>query len=193
MRKLIAILVLLLISQIVNAAEKQMTVTGKVDAGTMMSNIVTSEGKSYAFVSDSKVGNKIFKVCKVDDLCMVTGLVENDEIIQSVISVKKMTKAYLTIPATEKRDDKNIKERKGIELNGVIHLKHNPAGRYYGLVSGKKEYTLVYVWAINDNDLGDKLEMLADGKAKVTVKGTLRIWNDGSASFDNSAPIEIYK
>jgi uncharacterized lipoprotein YehR (DUF1307 family) len=186
-------LVLVFSVQAVGAAEKQMKIKGTIDAGTMMSNVVTDDGKSYSFVSDSKVGNKIFNACKVGDMCSITALIEDDEVIQSVSAVKKLPNVYLTIPATEKKEDKNIKERKKVELKGIIQLKHNPAGRYYGLTVGKeKDYTLAYVWDV-DNNLSDKLNDLIDSKQKVTVKGTLRIWTDGSASFDNAAPIEIYK
>lgn len=89
--KIIFIIIVLCVSfsaQAVLAADKMMTIKGIVSVGTLDSSIDTSDDKGYVFLTDSEVGNKIFKVCQADDLCQVTGLI-GDGYINSVVTVKK--------------------------------------------------------------------------------------------------------
>lgn len=105
---------------------------------------------------------------------------------------------FLVIKAVpEKTPDKierdNIQARHAVEVSGTIEFGHDAAGGNYFVDSGKKkQYTLGYVWDIDDVTQ-DQLAKLADSNAKVTVRGTITIWKDGSASFDNAQPISIFK
>lgn len=47
-------------------------------------------------------------------------------------------------------------------------------------------------WA-QKGDTQAELGKLADSGTTVTVKGTLEVWKDGSAAFDNADPISIFK
>lgn len=104
-----------------------------------------------------------------------------------------MSKPFITIPAVDKKDNNDKSKKKEIELKGVVLFGHDAGGGNYWIDGGKgKQYTLIYVWAIDDK-LQDTLGQLADTKTKVIVKGTLSVFKDGSTSFDNSEPIEIFK
>ncbi len=87
----------------------------------------------------------------------------------------------------------NVQERHAVEVSGTIKFGHDAAGGNYFVDCGnKKQYTLGYVWDIDDATQ-KQLSKLADSNAKVTVMGTIEIWKDGSATFDNSQPISIFK
>jgi uncharacterized protein YecT (DUF1311 family) len=99
----------------------------------------------------------------------------------------------IAIPATPRTvPDRGGKLVPGIELNGKIEFAHNAAGGSYVIISGRKTYTIGYVWEI-DESMQVQLEKVAEAGTMVTVKGTLRVWNDGSARFDNAAAIEIFR
>lgn len=49
-------------------------IVGYYGCGTMICNFVTPDAGTFDFeVADKKVANKIFKSCKVDDVCAITG------------------------------------------------------------------------------------------------------------------------
>lgn len=194
---IVGLLMLLIIVKNAAAVEKQVTITGTISSGTAMSNIVTSNDSSYNFESESKAGNAIFKVCKDGDDCIITGMVEDGEYIRSVSSVKKVAKAIVTIQPANNADkattDKDIKKSQPCEVVGTIMHGHNAAGGNFWVDGGKKkQYTLRYVWEL-DESVQTLLSNLADSRKKVLVKGTLNIWKDGNASFDDKQPISIYK
>jgi uncharacterized protein len=87
----------------------------------------------------------------------------------------------------------NVQERRAVEVSGTIKFGHDAAGGSYFVDSGtKKQYTLGYVWDIDDVTQ-EQLSKLADSNEKVTVRGTIEIWKDGSTSFDNAQPISIFR
>ncbi len=89
--------------------------------------------------------------------------------------------------------DKGIKSRSPVEVTGKIGFGHDAAGGNFWINGGKKkQYTLGYVWDIDDATQA-QLGTIADSGATVTVKGTLKVWKDGSAAFDNADPISIFK
>ena len=195
MQNILLVLFLLTVAQVADAAERQMTLTGTISVGTAVSNLVTSDDKSYDFESESKAGDKIFKVCQVDDTCTIIGMVEDDQFIRSVSSVKKVPRAILIIPPakTPKQvTDIDIKKRQPVEVTGVINQGHDAAGGNFWINGGKaKQYTLGYVWDL-DESAQAVLNSLAASQTKVLVKGTLMTWKDGSASFDDGQPVNIF-
>jgi uncharacterized protein len=87
----------------------------------------------------------------------------------------------------------NAPARQAVEVTGTIEFGHDAAGGNYFVDGGKKkQYTLGYV-RVMDDATQEQLSKLADSHVKVTVRGTLAIWKDGSAAFDNSQPINIFK
>lgn len=89
--------------------------------------------------------------------------------------------------------DKGIKSKSPVEVTGKIESGHDAAGGNFWVNGGKKkQYTLGYVWDIDDATQA-ALGKIADAGMTVTVKGTLKVWKDGSASFDNTDPISIFK
>lgn len=182
------------------AAGKKMTLTGTINSGTMLSSIIV-EDKEYSFPSDSKVADKIFKACKIDDKCTIVAIVDSDNNIEKVLSAKKVSLQLspssqgiiLTInPTAQLTPDKNIKERQPVEVSGTIEFRQNAAGGNFSINGGKKkQYILRYVGDLDDVSQ-EMLGKLSDSKKKVKVKGVLKIWKDGSASFDEAQPINIY-
>ncbi len=78
-------------------------------------------------------------------------------------------------------------------VTGRVEFGSNAAGGNYWINDGRgKQFTLGYVRDL-DQDTQSQLSRLADSGDRVTVKGTLRTWKDGTASFDNTQPISIYK
>lgn len=78
-------------------------------------------------------------------------------------------------------------------VTGRVEYGSNAAGSNYWINDGKgKQYTLGFVNDL-DQDTKAQLSRLAESGDKVSVKGTVRTWKDGTASFDNSQPISIYK
>jgi uncharacterized protein len=92
----------------------------------------------------------------------------------------------------ETTPDKGIKSRYPFEMVGKIEFGHDAAGGKYVVSNGKKEYSLGYVWFIDDATQ-DQLVKISESGATVTVKGTLKVRKDGSADFDNADSIRIYK
>lgn len=80
---------------------------------------------------------------------------------------------------------------KAVELTGTIGSFHDAAGGNFALVVGKKEYTIRYVGFLSDEQ-SDTLSNLEDNHRKVTVKGTLVIFKDGTTTFSDQAKIAIY-
>ncbi len=69
----------------------KVTVRGIIFAGLLDSSIRFKDGSGgIGFSSESKVGDKIFSICKMDDYCEVIGVINNDFFI-SVSNVKKIT------------------------------------------------------------------------------------------------------
>ena len=187
------------------AAGKQITINGVLNVGTGAASIVDGDNE-YPFDMKSKEANKIFKACKADEKCTVTAIVDKDNWIRTVLSVKKSQAStiqsstqssripYILITATKKGGyDKNIKQKKSAEVTGTIVRGHDAAGGNFCLNAGKKkQYTIRYVWELDDATQA-QLDALSESKTKVTVKGTLDTWIDGSVSFDGAEPINIYK
>lgn len=203
MKRIIVFSIIFLASLPAFAASQKMTLTGTINSGTMLSSIIV-EDKEYTFPSDSKVADTIFKACKIDDKCTVEAIIDNDNNIEKVISAKKVSvqsssssssrSIILTInPTIQSTPDKDIKERRPVEVSGTIEFGNNAAGGNYWINGGKKkQYVLQYVWDLDDATQ-ETLGKLSDSKTKVTVKGILKIWKDENASFDNTQPINIFK
>lgn len=195
-----AIVLTLLVPQIVLASGKKVTLVGVVGGGTGSSYIEVGD-KQYTFGTDTSLANKIFKACKDGDKCSVVAILDRDGELDKVISATKVvitavtsSRLVLTIAANEQvAADKDIKKRLPIEVKGTIEYGHDAAGGNYWVNGGKKkQYALKYIFELDDKTQ-DELGRLADSRAKVTVKGILKIWKDGSASFDDAQPITIYK
>lgn len=89
--------------------------------------------------------------------------------------------------------DTGIKSRSPVEVTGKIEFGHDAAGGNFWINGGKKQqYTLVYVWDIDDTTQA-ALGKIADAGMTVTVKGIVKVWQDGSSSFDNADSISIYQ
>ena len=83
--------------------------------------------------------------------------------------------------------------KRASSVTGRVEFGNNAAGGNYWINDGRgKQYTLGYVRDL-DQATQDQLSRLVDTGDKVTVKGTMKTWKDGTASFDNSQPISIYK
>ena len=53
---------------------KGQRIVGYYGCGTMQCNFVTPDAGTFDFeVADKKVASKIFKKCKIDDICAITG------------------------------------------------------------------------------------------------------------------------
>ncbi|NMM13624.1 MAG: hypothetical protein HHJ17_08820 [Rhodoferax sp.] len=66
---------------------KGQRIVGYYDCGTMQCNFVTPDAGTFDFeVADKKVAPKIFKLCKVDDICAITGDldIENSTILKVI-------------------------------------------------------------------------------------------------------------
>lgn len=89
--------------------------------------------------------------------------------------------------------DKGIKSRSPAEVTGKIEFGNDAAGGNFRINGGKKkQYTLVYVFDIDDATQA-ALGKIADAGTTVTVKGILKVWKGGGTSFDNANPINIFK
>lgn len=62
----------------------KITAIGVVNVGTLDSGI----GDEAGFLTDSAIGNKIFNVCKLQDVCQVTGTVDENGWLITVDEVK---------------------------------------------------------------------------------------------------------
>ncbi|MFY9261420.1 MAG: hypothetical protein WAO71_13040 [Gallionella sp.] len=101
--------------------------------------------------------------------------------------------AMLTIRETARvvPPEKNVTSRQAVEVTGKIEQENNAAGGNYWVNGGKgKQYTLGYLRDL-DEDTQNQLNRLVKSGVSVTVKGTLKSWNDGSTSFDNSQPVYV--
>lgn len=111
--------------------------------------------------------------------------------IEKVVIVKKPFLVIKAVPQT--KPDKGVKSRSPVVVTGKIEFGHNVAGGNFQINGGgKKQYILVYVGFIDEATQAE-LGKLADSATTVTVKGTLEVWKDGSAAFDNAYPISIFK
>jgi len=85
---LLIALCLCMVSQVVFAAGKKVTLTGTVGGGTGSSYIEVGD-KQYTFGTDSPIANKIFKACKDGDKCTVVAILDKAGELDKVISAKK--------------------------------------------------------------------------------------------------------
>jgi uncharacterized protein len=99
----------------------------------------------------------------------------------------------IVIPAVDQTNpDEGIIKRNNVEISGKIVFGHDAAGGNFWINGGKgKQYTMAYVGTVED-DIQTKIWLLIDNETRVTVKGVLRYWKDGSAGFDNSKDIYIF-
>lgn len=111
-----------------------------------------------------------------------------------VIAAQQSLDPVLTIPGNPQTiTDKGVRKRIPVEVSGVIEQGHDAAGGNFWLNGGKKkQYTIRYLFDL-DEAMQAELGKLADSNAKVTVKGTLKIWKDGSAAFDDAKPVSIFR
>jgi hypothetical protein len=101
--------------------------------------------------------------------------------------------AMLTIREAPRatQPEKNVTSRQVVEVTGKIEQENNAAGGNYWVNGGKgKQYTLGYLRDL-DEDTQNQLNRLVKSGVSVTVKGTLKSWNDGSTSFDNAQPVYV--
>lgn len=91
-------------------------------------------------------------------------------------------------PVTVKNSDVKLLP---VQLVGTIAFGHDQAGGRYDFVSGNKTYTIRYIWNLSDENQ-EQLAKLDGSKAKVTIKGVLRTWKDGSVEFNDAAPVTIF-
>jgi hypothetical protein len=95
--------------------------------------------------------------------------------------------------APNKIEIENVRTRRLVEVTGTIEFGHDAAGGNYFVNIGKdKHYTLAHPWDIDDVT-EQQLSKLSESNAKVTVKGTIEIWKDGTVTFDNAQPVSIFK
>lgn len=53
---------------------KGQRIVGYYDCGTMVCNFVTPDAGTFDFeIANKKVSSKIFKACKIDDVCAISG------------------------------------------------------------------------------------------------------------------------
>jgi len=80
-----------------------------------------------------------------------------------------------------------------VEVTGTIEQGHDAAGGSFWVNGGKKkQYTIRYLFDL-DEALQEELGKLSDSRILVKVKGTLKIWKDGSAAFDDAKPVYIHR
>lgn len=103
-RYFIIALLFVCISSIANIAHSEILkgqrIVGYYDCGTMQCNFVTSDAGTFDFeVADNKVSSKIFKACKIEDICAITGDldIQNSAII-NVIKVENGGTKHKAIP-----------------------------------------------------------------------------------------------
>lgn len=110
------------------------------------------------------------------------------------IASQQSQEPVLTIPGNpHTMADKGVKKRIPVEVSGTIEQGHDTAGGNFWLNGGKKkQYTIRYLFDL-DEVMQAELGKLADSNARVTVKGTLKIWKDGSAAFDDAKPVSIFR
>ena len=77
--------------QSLGAKARTRTVTGTVVVAQMDSCIVLPGETSICFLNDSPEGKAIFKACKVDETCRVTGLVSGSSDYLFFTRVRKAT------------------------------------------------------------------------------------------------------
>jgi hypothetical protein len=113
------------------------------------------------------------------------------EAIEKGVIIKKPFLVIKAVPQT--KPDKGVRSRSPVVVTGKIQFGHNVAGGNFQINGGRKrQYILVYVGFIDEATQAE-LGKLADSGTTVTVKGTLEVWKDGSAAFDNAYPISIFK
>lgn len=122
------------------------------------------------------------------------GLITNCVSMAPEVSASGAATQLLLIKAvTQSTPDKGIRSRSPVEVTGKIESGHDAAGGNFWINGGKKrQYTIGYIWDFDDATQAE-LGKIADTGTIVTVKGTLKVWKDGSASLDNADPISIFK
>lgn len=178
-------------------SDTQLSSYDEILAATFKKSIVQSMNPEQ-MKSDQRQWLKTRRnACGADVACLKTAYNEriaelNDTPLRTVDAVSATP--ILRIPANPSSESsKNIKSRKPVEVTGKIAFGHDAAGGYYWIDGGKnKQYTLGYVFSIDDAIQG-QLAKLEEKGVVVTAKGVLKTWKDGSAAFDDSQPIAIFK
>lgn len=82
-------------------------------------------------------------------------------------------------------------KQKAVELTGSVEEFRDSVGGGYRLFTGDKRYTIRYVDAISEEQ-GEVLSKLANSHQKVTVKGVINIYKDGSAEYSDQTATYLY-
>jgi uncharacterized protein len=82
-------------------------------------------------------------------------------------------------------------KRQAAELIGRIEFAHDAAGGRWDFSSGKKSFTVRYVWQVTD-DQNKTLERIANSGSFVLVRGRLATAPGGETLFDDTQPVFVY-
>ena len=189
-------------SSLLDVNNRTITVRGNISSGNLDSSIDSPDGKGIIFLTDSEEGNKIFSICSGGKICEVTGIVDKDDFLISLLKVKNIStqkgfsseagiKPFLVIPPVEQTVvDKSNKKKHTIKVTGIIEFGHDGAGGYFWINGGKKkQFVIAYLWNVEDA-IQTELNELIESKSRVTVEGVLI---GSSEYFDNSESIAVYK
>jgi hypothetical protein len=91
------------------------------------------------------------------------------------------------------RINKSVKSSMPIKVIGTIELGVDATGGYFLINSNKNlRYILRYAYDV-DEATQNRLAVLIDPPAKVSVSGVLKTYMDGTTAFDDTQDINIYK
>lgn len=142
------------IGQLTSYRPQETTVTGKVTVGSMDSAIELENGDSVSFLTDSAIGKKIFATCKVEDLCAVTGVMDNNEGFSSFSSVSSAKRQHAGASTSQPSAqpaflNSKITSRAGIDEGGVTVNEYVDLLQKISLLDGSTPRLLG--WAHNGN------------------------------------------
>lgn len=83
------VLLLLLAPLAVHAETKETTVRGALSVGSLDSGIEGTNG-GCSFLTNSRLGKSVFKTCKFQDECEITGIIDDKDNLVAIKSIRKI-------------------------------------------------------------------------------------------------------
>jgi lysyl-tRNA synthetase class II len=190
-------------------SKQSIEVTGRVDFGTNAagSNFFINSGRGKQYILgyyrdlDEDTQNQLARLADSGTVITAKGVMrswddgttsfDSSQVINLYFVVKKDAESSQNGSYGNPQGRATV--AKSVTVSGKVEYGSNAAGGTYWINNGKgKQFTLGYVRDL-DQDTQNQLSRLSESGDKVTVKGTLKSWQDGTASFDNSQAISIYK
>lgn len=89
------------------AGGNEASIVGRIECGRQTCSIIAENGELLMFEVNASVGKRILQACKIDDICEVRGVVQNEDVLTSVSKVQKRKDSQQSAPQSQQESQGN--------------------------------------------------------------------------------------